>query len=362
MPQNIAYLDTTKLRLDPQNPRLPESIQGGKQSELLAFLFEHGALEELAQSYLDNGFFDHEPLIVLTPQGGDQDYIVLEGNRRLATLMILRGADEAEDMEFIGIAASEDQLGKLKEVPCYQIENREEVHSFLGFRHIGGIKAWPPEAKARYILNEVERTIKAGEEKQDPFKIVGRRVGSNALGVRNPYIAIRILQYGREDLGVDVTYVQQKRFGVWLRCMNSAEIREYVGFGSAKTFAEVEEGLSKVSEARLGEVLGDLTPQEGHQKALVADSREVTDYGRIITNKRAAAALRKYRDIALARTIIDEIALPQRIERIADNCKLIVEELHGVDGSAELARAAEELLGVARSIRDISIGKSKSKK
>ena len=42
-------------------PRLPERLHGGSQSEILDFLHRQGALEELAQSYLDNGFFVHEP-------------------------------------------------------------------------------------------------------------------------------------------------------------------------------------------------------------------------------------------------------------------------------------------------------------
>jgi hypothetical protein len=359
MPEKIEYLDVANLRLDPENPRLPESVQGGNQSELLGYLFEYGALEELAQSYLDNGFFDHEPLIVLKPRNKEKRHTVLEGNRRLGTLMILHGFEEAEELDFTGITATRAQLQKLREIPCYQIENREDVHSFLGFRHIGGIKAWAPEAKARYIVNEVSRATHEGVT--DAFKVVGRRVGSNAQGVRNPYIALRILQHGRDEYGLDITYVQQKRFGVWLRCMNSADIRDYIGFGTARTYDEVENGIDKVDVSRLDEVLKDLTPQEGHAKALLWDSRDVTDYGRIITNKRAATALRKYADIALARTVIDELNLPQRIERITESCKLIVDELHGAEGSPELEQAAEGLHGVARSIRDIVKGKARRK-
>ena len=33
------------------------------QSEVLQYLYKHAVLDELAQSYLDNDFFPHEPLI-----------------------------------------------------------------------------------------------------------------------------------------------------------------------------------------------------------------------------------------------------------------------------------------------------------
>jgi hypothetical protein len=42
----------------------------------------------LAQSLLDNGYFGHEPLIVLE---ASSRYTVLAGNRRLATIQILMG-------------------------------------------------------------------------------------------------------------------------------------------------------------------------------------------------------------------------------------------------------------------------------
>jgi hypothetical protein len=355
----IQYVKVKDLCLDPHNPRLPENLQGSNQTEVLAYLFENGALEELAQSYLDNGFFDHEPLIVLRQGKKEERRTVLEGNRRLAALMILHGFEEAGDLSFAGIQAPKGKVKQLSDVPCYEISNREEVHNFLGFRHIGGLKAWAPEAKARYLVNEVARSVKSGEK--DPFRVVGRRVGSNAQGVRNSYIALRILQHGRDEFGIDSTYVQQKRFGVWLRCMNSTDIREYIGFGGATTYKEVIESLNSIKENKLREVLEDLAPKEGYKKALLADSRDVTDYGRIISDKYARAALRKYNDITLARSVIDEINLPQRVSRLAESCKLIVEELHNAEVTKELVDAAEQLFAVSRSIHDIVEGRSKSK-
>jgi len=53
------------LRLDDKNPRLPPSIQGKSQSDILKYLFDKGSLEELAHSFVDNGFFPHEPLAIL---------------------------------------------------------------------------------------------------------------------------------------------------------------------------------------------------------------------------------------------------------------------------------------------------------
>ncbi|MXY54385.1 MAG: hypothetical protein F4Y86_17905, partial [Gammaproteobacteria bacterium] len=168
----IQGIEVARLLLDDQNPRLPERLHGEPQSEILAFLFRQAALEELAQSYLDNGFFQHEPLIVV-PQGGGR-FVVVEGNRRLAALKILLNAEEADLLRFIGMEPTSAQRLSLVEVPCFVVGDRALVHPFVGFRHIGGIKTWPPEAKARYVLEEIRRI--AGES-PDPFRELGRRVG-----------------------------------------------------------------------------------------------------------------------------------------------------------------------------------------
>src|SRR5947208_2905783 len=222
------------LDLDPQNPRLPEDVAGKSQTALLKYLYDNLVLEELAQSLVDNGFFTHEPLIV-TPGPKAKRYTVLEGNRRLAALMILHGRPEAEDLTF-DIEASSKILENLKTVPCYQVARREEVYRFLGFRHIGGIKKWGAEAKARYIAREVEDAIRRGS--RNPFRDVGKRVGSNAQGVRNSYLALALLRHARDEFGAQIRVLQDERFGVWQRALNSPAIRKYIGLDDSREYDE----------------------------------------------------------------------------------------------------------------------------
>src|SRR5207245_10517009 len=107
-------------------------------------------------------------------------YIAIEGNRRVATLKILHAAPEAEDIRFSDIDLTKVDLKRLTQVPSYIVEARDEVHRFLGFRHIGGIKTWSAEAKARYLAAEIDRA--AADGALNPFAAVGRTVGSNTQG------------------------------------------------------------------------------------------------------------------------------------------------------------------------------------
>ena len=351
-PPSISPKKVADLELDPQNPRLPELVQGKSQSELLKHIFEHHVLEEIAQSYVDNGFFPHEPLIVLPKKPGTNRFTVLEGNRRLAALMILLKLPVAEGYSFAGIELTEALAEALREVPCFAITSRVEVHAYLGFRHIGGMKTWEAEAKARYLLLEIDRAADRGS--QDPFRDVGRRVGSNALGVRNPYIAIRILQSAREEFGLNPSYVEQNRFGVWLRAMNSPEIRGFIGVGDPRTYGEVRGAVTRLKHMKLKEVLGDFQPKRGRLKALLADSRDVTVYGRVLANATARDILRRVEDLSVARLVLEQANLAGRIGRIVASCKVLFEELHGIDLDADSVEAINELAGIVKSMQALA--------
>ena len=281
-------------------------------------------------------------------------YTVVEGNRRLAALKILHGAPEAGNLHFPGIEPSPEQIERLGEVPCFFISNRDEIHAYIGFRHIGGLKTWPPEAKARFLFPEVRKLVDAGAA--DPFRELGRRFGSNTQAVRNPYLAIRILLYARDEFGLDVTYVQKRRFGVWLRCMNSADIRTYIGLGPARTYREIEEALGRIDRDRLAEVLGDLQSKGGRAQAVLGDSRDVTTYGRALADKRARATLRATGDLSLARQVVDELELEPRAQRLVKSLELFLETLsraETADFSNGLLQATEELSRLSRSSRAI---------
>jgi len=344
----LNTLDVDKLGLDGFNPRLPEELRGAAASEVLRFLYENEVLEELAQSMLDNGFFRHEPLIVAPEKNA---FVVIEGNRRFATVLILLGAPVAAEAEIsfdLG-ALSAAQVTDLSSLPCWVAASRDDVRRFLGFRHISGIRKWSPEAKARYLTDEVERAIADGST--DPFREVGRRVGSNAQGVRNPYLALAVLRTARQEFGVNVRYVQDERFGVWTRCMNATELRQFLGLGSPRTFSEVRQAISNINREAIAEVVSDLTPSGGRRKAVLEDSRDVTLYAAVLTNPEARTALREYGDLDLAGQIVVQASLPSRIMNLVERIDVLMNDIYRANDSGDLQGPAEALFIRASTLR-----------
>lgn len=349
---DIQYLPVDELRLDAENPRLPERVRGRPQSEILRFLYENGVLEEIAQSYMDHGFFRHEPLIVTREIG--QSYTVIEGNRRLATLKVLRGAPEADDLNLL-VESFPGRLEQLAEVPCFVVSSRDEIRAYVGFRHIGGIKTWEPEAKARYVLGEVARLVE--HNSPDPFRALGRRIGSNTQGVRNSYLAIRILLYAREELGLNVSDLQDNRFGVWLRCMNSADIRRHIGLDQARTYEEIENAVNYIDGQRFAEVVEDLRNRPG-KRSVLGDSRNITTYGRVLASEHAHKTLRQTNDLSLARRVVEDVDTASRTWRLVDEVKLLMDAIPGAGITDDLLAATEQLHQAARSVRDITKGRA----
>ena len=115
-----------QLRLDPENPRLPEGLQGAGVEELLRHYLVNESAEELVGSMMESGFFTHEPLLVLPVD--DDSLVVLEGNRRLAAIMLIHGVAEAQEIGFDS-GASLEQRERLAAIPCVKVGGREEVRA-----------------------------------------------------------------------------------------------------------------------------------------------------------------------------------------------------------------------------------------
>lgn len=348
-------MPVVELLLDPLNPRLPEDIQGGTQSEILAYLFEHDVLTELAESYIANGFFPNEQLLVLPP-GADGRRVVVEGNRRLGALKYLLRDESAEEAglprHVTDPPVSEDVLDRLRAVPVVELDDRDELSSYLGFRHISGLKTWAPEAKARYLYTEVEKARAGGDP--DPFYTVGREVGSNALGVRNAYHAYNTLRVARDELGLRelATKVLTDRFGVWTRLLGSANAASFMNIGAlSRDYDSVVSSTDRIKPKRVEEVLKDLTPQPGRVRPLLHDSRDVTDYSAVLANPAAMAVMRQYDRLDLAAEIANGSDFDNRLGRAHETVQVAAREvLDGITVTVESLRIADGIFKEARNL------------
>lgn len=290
MSKRIEYADLSEILLDSLNPRLGSAAQDLEltQEEIYERMV-NWSLEELATSFLESGFWEHEAVLCIRDESdGDERLVVIEGNRRIAALMRLKKTYEKEERspKWLRLIDGVDEpLGLFDKIPYIRISERREVASFLGFRHVTGIKEWRPPEKAAFIASLLN-------EEGVSYRDVMRRIGSKTPVVERNYVAYCIFTQMKEIEDLDASQVED-RFSVLFLSLRSTRVRRFLGvenkFGIDP--AEVpppvdDEHLDQLREYSLW-LFGD-----GENLPIVQDSRQVDKFARVLASEHGLAYLR----------------------------------------------------------------------
>jgi len=154
--KQITHIPVADLFLDPLNPRLGELAEETiTQDKIISLIIEQFGIDDLLSSISFNGYFDAEPLVCQKRNG---QLFVVEGNRRLATCLILsndpRAKEHAKNFKyFIDLhkAQGSPNASNLPVVVFDENEDPKKISAYLGIRHIVSTKDWDSFAKARWI-------------------------------------------------------------------------------------------------------------------------------------------------------------------------------------------------------------------
>lgn len=160
----IKRLSIRGLYLDPMNPRLNSRRTAVSQSEIIAELIDNNDLMSLVKSISETGYLQGE-LILATKENNKT--LILEGNRRVAALKLLRNPDLAPPSARIAAKKLSRAAGFTSDpkVPVMMAPDRQAVFRFLAARHMGeAVKGWTTANQARFIAEQ-----KVPEESIDTF-------------------------------------------------------------------------------------------------------------------------------------------------------------------------------------------------
>ncbi len=150
--KKIEYKALDDLLLDAENPRFAGTDAGTSQQTIAKTLWDEMFLEELIISIAVNGFYVQEPLLVVPDGKQPGKYIVVEGNRRLASVKILTDIDLAKKVKALNLPTPSAQvLASLNELPVIVYENRNQLWQYLSFRHVNGPRGWSSISKAEFV-------------------------------------------------------------------------------------------------------------------------------------------------------------------------------------------------------------------
>lgn len=149
------------LTLDPKNPRFLY-IQM-TQEKARDYLLTYSKVRELARDIVTTGgLYPGERIVVYKNE--KEDYIVLEGNRRVcACQMLLNPSLIPQSFQVTFPTINDITRQAITEIDVDVVSSREAANQFLASRHIGSVERWDPLAKKKFF----EEKFAAGQSIDD---------------------------------------------------------------------------------------------------------------------------------------------------------------------------------------------------
>jgi hypothetical protein len=144
------------LHLDAKNPRLGRETLTRAPRDIIQYLFDHDKALEVAQSIAGRGYFPNEPLLAINE---NDQYVVVEGNRRLAALKVLREPGLLEgplQRQLERLSRQVEDPDEIATVPVTLAPSRRATDRQIAGRHVGTpVLAWQAENRASFILDKL---------------------------------------------------------------------------------------------------------------------------------------------------------------------------------------------------------------
>lgn len=281
------------LELDSGNPRLQTGLDSptGSEDELINTLSDIAALDELITSISTNGYLNLEPMIVI----GDSEngpFKVLEGNRRLATIKLIRDPALARRLRIsVPAKISQSVIDTTSKILCYRVATEDDARAFIGFKHINGAQRWDAYAKARYVTDWYKKG--AGKTK---ISVIADCLGDNNDTLR-AYIYSQLILEQAE--AANIWSVQDRAnpgrfaFSHISTAIGRKEYQEHLGLGNWSDTPPLKP-IKKEKLGNLDEVLSFIYgSKSSDQPALVkSQNPDLKDLGLAIVNPDARLVLK----------------------------------------------------------------------
>lgn len=288
-----ANIPLDELRFDPENPRLPSNRRNSDVHTIIQWMLKEADLLDLMRSIATTGYSDAEPLLVTPNRGGG--YTVVEGNRRLAALMLLHTPSLAtlrrnSVYEIVNEAAYRAD----SPIPVIVYGQRSDILDYLGYRHITGTKPWGPRQKAEYLKQLFESHNANGEPLVETISFISKMIGTKPYYAKRLLVTLAIVERAEESgfWGSDKLEDRiDSNFSVLHTALSYENIRNFIGLDETSDYS-----LNGLSDASTKNVLEWVC---GSQK-VISDSRELKRLNSVVGNAAALAKLQSGLSLEIA--------------------------------------------------------------
>lgn len=150
------FLDPNNLRLVGVRRPTPDRrfLEDGVQSSVLNQM-EKFDIDSLKKSLLQEGVLPVDKIVVKRHDNSN-NYVVIEGNRRISAIKSLLGEHESGEIEIL-----EDKLNEFRELEVLLLRNatKEDTLLIQGIRHVPGIREWGAYERASAVSYLLDRGL-----------------------------------------------------------------------------------------------------------------------------------------------------------------------------------------------------------
>ena len=276
------------LKLDSFNPRLPKSLHGKEEEDIIEYMLLDASLIELMLAIGMNGYFSGEQLLVVKDKD-DGKYKVIEGNRRLSAVKLLNDPELARVQKIKIEKVLEETGNRPTEIPCLIFDSETNIHNYLGYRHITGIKEWKLLEKARY-LNGLRRSNYGNLDINTASREIAKIIGSRMDYVRRILVGFQLYERIEDEAFFRIRDLDDTtfHFNYIADSLNKANINKFlaIDFNS-------EEPASHLSRQNLEVWAKWLFEKNDQNKTrLLGTSGDLTKLNKILGNETATVAFR----------------------------------------------------------------------
>lgn len=300
----VVWMSVDNLLFDPDNPRLPDTIDGSDDIAVLEWMLRQGDSIELISSIGATGYSIAEPLLVTESKRNKGAYVVVEGNRRLTALKLLLNPALAPIKQKAVEEAVSNASTHPETVPVIIYEKREDAFAYLGYRHIAGTKAWGPLQKAKYIKQLIEYYKKSGLDEANALKKIATVAATTAYNAKKVLTTLALYEHAKEAGYWNIQHISSGNidFSVLGTALNHNAIVSFIGLEASTDYT-----LSNIEQSKTAELFQWLFAKEKGDKSRVGESRQLSTLAKVVSTPQALEAFRAGRTLQDAAIYTDEI-------------------------------------------------------
>lgn len=222
-------IELEHLHLDVTNPRFG-LFSAESEAEALAVLVDTANIKELWASIASRGFERFEPIIAIEEDGNPGEFIVIEGNRRLAACKTLAQPDILGPRKNKVPTITTVVRQSIEKLPVIVVGNRQDAEAYIGFKHVNGPSTWNSLAKARFGVQMLEKPNDGHSAKERMFELTQKLGDSRGMLLRI-FVAFKIYEQALQEGIVESQRIdaQKLEFSHLYTMLNNPPSRKFLG-------------------------------------------------------------------------------------------------------------------------------------